>query len=764
MGESFKDFPCLYYVDGCHVERKNQVYLFSMLSSMFGKTPEETISNSELFAHTAGILGGVAITQEEVAALNNVFNKPYKDCRNFARRKVFADIKMKENCCFACPYSHSYANDRITIEREVLHGCITHREWIDGFKCSKEDFSSFLPVSCGNSITPRLPIIPFNSYLFDYLVCDGGDLDAEHIAEYISPYLLASGLFVDHAALVSFINVQLKTISGCPDLTEDATFFRVSDLRTGRGTYVPPQFVQPTSVSRSSALKRNKQLSDDIDCMNRLFRTAETMQYVEAQSSIVAAPSSTKPDVSAGGIDESSEVLALWGLNDGSAADFNTSVSREPACSDVVDESESSVEPFLLASKTDSAEVECNDLVSSPAPANDATDADCEPEPSVDEATDTCMDSSTEEVLETIDDGYMPYPAEAMTDETAASYLDVDEDDIPYLTAQEVSSVFDLVDSEDESDTEKPSEESAPALPSYPVLSSEFCSLVVDCSGGDTENLFSFLSKAAGASAICIERVIFQHTDGLLFYVTGTYFFVAVGTSSNKILKPIFSSGNVTFYSVNTIPVHAALIRCDIRRAKIESVMVHHSYSNETEKLYHIDKVFRVADGIDLYRSIMPQYVECFSRDRLPDTYRAMYQNALKLEWALSHSFDISMIALGNNQSVIGNNAIDYKMIFSGCDKFCRQGSLFLVSLEPDCKVAPEKERRFWEDVAGRLAASSAGCLDYAFLIALGEGIGYYSCYEEEIFFDSLMASTRSAYRKRFKKEVSVSVVKENYR
>ena len=53
--------------------------------------------------------------------------------------------------------------------------------------------------------------------------------------------------------------------------------------------------------------------------------------------------------------------------------------------------------------------------------------------------------------------------------------------------------------------------------------------------------------------------------------------------------------------------------------------------------------------------------------------------------------------------------------------------------------------------------------MNYAFLLGIGNGISYFTCFEEEAFFDSLMASARSAYKKAYKKEVHLQVVSERY-
>lgn len=212
MGEKFKDFPCLYYLDG-RVDRKNKVQFYSMLASMFGQTPEQAAQASELFAHASGkLFDGTGFPVEEIVRdAGNSFMKPYKDCRGFYKRKTFSEAALKENCCIICPYSHSYANDGLEHERQILHVLAEHRDWFDLAGCSTGDFRSRLALSCTNDIS-EYPVIPFHAYVFEYLM-KNGELEEKEVTLFVRTALGECGQFVPESVLSSFVSLQLGLIA-----------------------------------------------------------------------------------------------------------------------------------------------------------------------------------------------------------------------------------------------------------------------------------------------------------------------------------------------------------------------------------------------------------------------------------------------------------------------------------------------------------------------------------------------------------------------
>lgn len=696
MAEIFKDFPCLYFTE--KIDRKDQVYLFTMLGAMFGKNSNEVIGCSELFSHTCGILGGTALTEEEVSKNLSCFDKPYKDCRNFYRRKVYADLCLKDECCAACPYSHSYANDALSMEREVLQGFILHPDRINKFACSASAFTSKLPVSCNNKVMSTLPLIAFNAFLYNYIV-GGGELNSEKIVDALPG--VADGRIEREAAL-SFVKLQLRLLQNSSDLSNSEMFARITQL-TNRLPYTPPQLVRPESAGASSVTKtkRNRKLTENIAQINQMEQLLQVANELQVEK--------TEPMTDPEPIPEKMAVPVI-------ESELEKPCSSEKASDNALDVLE------LWENTVKEQGAEClseNSLPDQP---------------------------MTEEMLGKIDD------VNDFQDNDSDYTFDMDFD------ANAVELSFDIEPSASELEpTDIPSENTA----DFTLMSEEFCGMVYDCSGFDTQNIINFMQRLSSTESVCVEKVTCRNTDGLLFYLSGSYFFVAAGIPSTSILKKVFAN-NCVFYSGNPIPVYALLIQCDVRYNKIESVLVFHAMANESALLYPLNRIFNLPNRIDVLRAIMPQYAALYSELTLSEYYQKKYREAVRLEYALAHSADISMIAL-DTPGLVGGNALNYTLSSLDCDNICRSGSLILVTLSAESKITPEKEKRYWEDVAGRLAASSAECIGYSFLISLGTGIGYFSCYDQDNFFDCLMVSARSSFKKIFNSEVKLSVIKENY-
>lgn len=851
MGEKFKDFPCFYYLEN-RVNKKYRIQFYSMLASMFGQTPEQAAQNSELFAHASGkLFGGTGYSIEEIQAnAGNYFEKPYKDCRGFYRRKAFDESGLKDNCCVTCPYSNSYLNNCLDAERQILRILSERRDLFGLTDCSTGDFKSRIAISCSNDLS-EYPIVPFNAYLFEYLVRNDG-LIIEDIASFVNDAMLNNGLFVSEDKLLSFVNTQIGIISRIDLPGGDCTsalLYALNCLREAH--YVPPQFVHPASQTKPSKKNSKKEqlAASAQEGLARLISDIEGVRFVdkkrnEEDFSVISHPIAEEETCHVANDTENSSVPSLFSIPT-VAPTFDDTDALQAECLTV-----ESVASDLEYEKTACANDNTCDDESTPSifsihTNNNAFSFDASELLICDDAeiTDSESDSLTEqfscedEYGEVADDGLCegvsvvtitPLPDnsieegagpvldeldECLNNESVDSCTENKDDagnsDIPDLIYSNPCCICHGVTLEDypysedwlrgilrhceacenavAKDNEKPFCSSALTHPiistgcafsnnepeaaciygDVPMtLSEEFASIISDCSdyACSLSNLVSFVEACDTASSVSVECVNIYGIDGLLFYVTGAYYFIGGGTSACAAMKKLFSNADkLKLYSLNPLLVHVKLLRFGLRHVKIESLSVRYSVFVGTDLLLPPSVMFVTGDGSDMYRTIMPQYEKLFERTALTGEETKRYEKLMRLEWALAASVDTSFIALGSNRSVYGSNALNYWFSLLDVGKICREGTLYVVTLDEDSKIPLNEEKLFWEDVAGRLASSSLSCMNYSFILGLGKGISYFTCFEEEAFFDSLMASARSAYKKAYKREVHLQVTREKY-
>ncbi len=858
MGEKFKDFPCLYYLDS-RVNRKSRIQFYSMLASMFGQTPEQAAQNSELFAHASGkLFGGTGYTLEEIRTnAGNYFEKPYKDCRGFYRRKAYSEANLKDNCCMICLYCNEYRNACLEQERQILRILIEHRDMLGFLDCSAADFKSKLAISCSNDLS-EYPIISFNAYLFEYLVRNG-ELAEDDVVAFVKSIMIENGLFVPEEALSSFISTQIGIISRVNLPGGDHTsalIYAIDSIRASR--YVPPQLVH--SVSESKNKDKKSEISDAPSSLARLFEDCEGIQYISKMPKVapVENPSCSSDECGPHDLSQSSasssanlrpSLMALFGgasdrqeddispVNDVQETDaveeacdlsqdecrsydnkvpdevsipLTEDIGEGTADESVYGESMEQTDSFNTEyeESTNAAELSDGDEVEDLSVNDDLETVGVSPDVSVVTITplpDNVYDDMTAEQIESI-----TYESDDLSgDELSLLKTDtmsmcdsetsvagpccicggVAPEKYPY-TEDWVRGLYRhciACENAVAKGNEKPFFSSAlnhPVIamgcafsnnePEYdciysdvPVpISDEFASIVNDCSDYACElsNLVSFIEACDNASYASVECVKMYGIDGLLFYVTGSYYFIGGGTTACAALKKLLSNADrLRLFSINPLLVHVKMLRFGLRRVKVESLAVKYSVFVGTDLLLPPSVMFVAGDGTDVYRIIMPQYERLFERTLLTADEGKQYEKLKRLEWALAASVDTSFIALGENRSVYGSNALNYRFALLDVGQICREGTLYVVTLDDGSKIPPEEERLFWEDVAGRLASSSLSCMNYSFILGLGKGISYFACFEEEAFFDSLMASARSAYKKAYKREVHLQVTREKY-
>lgn len=806
MENRFKDFPCLYFLDK-RVDKKNNVLFYSMLASMFGQTSEQAAQTSKLLAHASGkLFNGVGFSVEEIMHdAGNSFTKPYKDCRGFYRRKVFAEAGLKDNCCLICPYSHSYTNNVLDFERQVLHLIIEHYDWIGTVGCSTGDFKSYLALSCTNDIS-EYPIIPFNALLFEYIM-QNKDIEVDGIVSFVRDAMVKRNHIISETVLRSFVTLQLGIIERTSLLSGDdisSLFYAVGSLR--ENYYTPPQLVHLVSSGTADAGKRNKAVSSKVNNLVQLFQNYDNLEFIE------------KDTTALGKKDAVEELLQSMGeTEDISNVPKDSGEEQKKVADDVAMDNLDQLLEFL-SSTEDVAPINESDSCTDSTDVSDNYDEEGEatvsPENTIEKdlydgaEEETSYASSVGRSHTSIQEYITP-----LEKEVSADSLETDEEEIIDGIEEENSVIepcflchrpfeektrFDSVslqalyrhckDCEDayKNATDKPvfsspigqlpvssgcafsSEKELSCIYSIaPVqLSEEFFNNIIDCSefAGNLKNLVLFIEASTDAEHLSVECVQYHGIEGLLFYICGTYYFITGGYTTNATLKKLFSDAvKHTFYSMNPILVHVKLSHFGIRRAKIESLAVLYSVFIGTSLLFPPALFFNVDYSIDMYRSIMPQYEAFFSRVGLTTAEHERYVRLKKLEWGLASSVDISFISFGKNRSVHGSNALNYRFSLFESERLCREGMLLIVSLAEDSALPPEEAKIYWEDVVGRLASSSLSCLNYTFLLSLGEGVSYFTYFEEDSFYDSLMASARSAYKKTYKKEVHLNVIKEQF-
>ena len=786
MGEKFKDFPCFYYLDS-RVNKKNRLQFYSMLAAMFGQTPEEAAQTSELFAQASGkLFGGTGYSADEIKKDGGTyFDKPYRDCRGFYRRKAYDEADLRDKCCIICPYSHSYANNCVDKERQVLHILIKHPEWFQIANCSVADFRSHLAISCTNDIS-EYPVIPFHAYLFEYLLRND-TVTEDAVTTFVRGALTENGQHVPDTVLAPFVSTQLgiilRTVIGSDDVS--TLLFAVSSLRENR--YTPPQLVQPLSQTTAKKEKKEPPSSNAIENFARLFSDLDGMHYVSEEkkvSSPAPKPAKETPNKETPCTGQDAETNMLEMLLNSLSDDSETAPllppEEVPLAEDTVDDALE--EPDFIIEDEETEEP----LVMEVAPTvNEPLTQDI----NVATVKITTLPDNTpaanEGVPETLNQNVAPEDGISPCSICNGTSLD------SYSFTEEWQKNLSLhcvaCEKAAQSGTTKPfhsvTTNHPPVLSgcafcsngqqhncvynSTPLsISEEFASIVHDCSDymGNLSNLVALMDACSEAEYLSIECVRMYGIEGLLIFVSGSFYFIGGGATACAGVKQIFSgSGHQRILSLNPLLVHVKLLRFGLRLTKIESLAVLYSIFVGTDILLPPGLLFITDSGTDLYRTIMPQYNNLFSRLILTDTEKVRYEKLKRLEWALAGSVDTSFISIGKNRSITGSNALNYRFALLSEERICREGTLYVVTLDKASELPPNEAILLWEDVAGRLTASSLSCMNYAFLLGIGNGISYFTCFEEEAFFDSLMASARSAYKKAYKKEVHLQVVSERY-
>lgn len=288
----------------------------------------------------------------------------------------------------------------------------------------------------------------------------------------------------------------------------------------------------------------------------------------------------------------------------------------------------------------------------------------------------------------------------------------------------------------------------------FPKISQDMLPYVYDCTDSQKLNLIDFISEACNETHISVECVQCFGVDGLLFYVRGKYYFFNPLYGASGFLKPLLSDASKTsFYSVNPVPVHNYFYKMGFRHTRIESIAALFSTVHNISVLTPIGIIFEgymhraLLD--DMYAHIMPYYAEVFKslNEKLKNNTRKEYENGLRLEWALGKNKDISKVAFGHEHNVMGGCYIHYRLTMRHLEDLNVPGYLSVVQLNNE-EITPEVKKKIFEITAGKIAASTSRVHEYTYLLALSsDNISYYSCYENEVFFDELMACVRSAFR-----------------
>lgn len=799
MGEKFRDFPCFYYLND-RVNKKSRIQFYCMLAAMFGQTPEQAAQNSELFAHASGkLFGGTGYTLDEIKKeAGNYFEKPYKDCRGFYRRKAYDEAGLKDNCCVICPYSSVYSNACLNQERQILRIFTEQRDLLGLTDCSTSDFKSKLAVSCSNELSSAYPIIPFNAYLFEYLIRND-ELSAESVTTFVNHAMIENELFVSKEILSSFVETQVEIVSHIALPGGDRTsalLYALNSLRELR--YSPPQLVHPASRSKKKNSKKEQLAASAQEGLVRLLSDIHNIRFIETGCEENLQDTEDTKNICSNnrrvGTIESvdDEVPSLFSITTvtppltDKVIMLANEINKKP-CPNNMDK----LDLLNVTAKNINDNTECDDskdgislVTITPLPENTIY-----PISSENDITDKCNERLDNESLTSIENtdninkqesisgsaccvchGILPekYPyhedwvrglyCHCMACENAFAKGD----DKPFFSS---ALTHPVVAAGCAFSNDKP-EEGCIYNDMPLTLSDEFIPIISDCSDYTCElsNLVSFVEACENSSSASIECVRMYGIDGLLFYVAGSYYFIAGGTTACSAMKKLFSNASkLELYSMNPLLVHVKLLRFGLRHVKIESLSVRYSVFVGTDLLLPPSVMFVTGDGTDMYRTIMPQYARLYERTILSAEEAKRYEKLKRLEWALATSVDTSFIALGTNRSVYGSNALNYRFSLLDFEKICREGTLYVVTLDKDSQIPPKEEIQLWEDVAGRLASSSLSCMNYSFILGLGKGISYFTCFEEEAFFDSLMASARSTYKKAYKKEVHLQVTQEKY-
>lgn len=276
---------------------------------------------------------------------------------------------------------------------------------------------------------------------------------------------------------------------------------------------------------------------------------------------------------------------------------------------------------------------------------------------------------------------------------------------------------------------------------------------VNDCTDSQKLNLIDFISEACNAKDVSVECVEYRGVRGLLFYVGGKFYFFDPAYGSSGFLKPLLSDATKTkFYSVNPIQVHDCFYKMGFKQTRIESIAALYSTTHNLAVLAPIGIIFEgymhraLLD--DVLAHIMPYYPAVYNKlnSLLNYNTRKEYENGLQLEWALGKNKDITWIAQGHENNVMGNCYLHYRVTMRHFEDLNVPGCLTVVKINND--IAEQTKKRIFERTAGKIAASTSRAHTYTFLVALSsENIAYYSCYETDVFFDELMACVRSSFR-----------------
>ncbi len=167
-----RDFPCLYYLSeyGGEKELNKQMALLMYMHGL-------DFADMENKAKFLNIVSDGRVKTFLTADIAEKMVKEYQNndpnkipaCEKIQRLRIFHSFNLKSNCCYVCPYSTNYVNDKIDQERALLRYIIEHfgtdTTWLT---CTSALFTSVISVGRCNDIV-RFPFVSFYGIVMEQL-------------------------------------------------------------------------------------------------------------------------------------------------------------------------------------------------------------------------------------------------------------------------------------------------------------------------------------------------------------------------------------------------------------------------------------------------------------------------------------------------------------------------------------------------------------------------------------------------------------------
>ena len=312
------------------------------------------------------------------------------------------------------------------------------------------------------------------------------------------------------------------------------------------------------------------------------------------------------------------------------------------------------------------------------------------------------------------------------------------------------------------------------------AVSQNFEPFVLESSDGCKEVFYDFLTDFAKAKEVSVDFVTYRSIEGLLFYLSGKFYFFNPAYGYSGYLKTVLSKteNRPMYCSANPIPVYASLYKLGVYDLTIESVCALYSVARGSYALAPTSVVFGkyVRTPVlfdDFYANAMPKYGDVV-KDYLPvltQKQKTRYTEGRALEKALARNTETGEIT-SVEKNLFGGNFLQYGFELAKSkdigSMFRRVGTLLQVSLSEQDRFWSEDfllVKRYFSRLCSDVYFSMSKFLDAAHMIFLSDKtIVFFVTDDVNAFYDHLLSIARDDFRELLPGNPCINIQRIDYR